>query len=75
MKINSIKDLPNNQELWVENESKTCANVYKKNGNKVTWYTFYKYGKPSKVRTWNANKFNKWCREINKSERLEQTNI
>ena len=70
MKIKSIKDLPNNKELWEGNKSKTCANVYKRNGNKVTWYTFYRYGKPSKIRTWNADKFNKWRKDINTLELL-----
>ena len=65
MEINSINDLPDNKEVWDTNESQTCANVYKRNGNKVTWYTFYKYGTASKVRTWSADKFNNWLYSVN----------
>jgi hypothetical protein len=68
IKITDFEDLPNNEELWEENESGTCANVYKRNGNKVVWYTFYRYGKPSKVRTWGADKFNNWIQEINETK-------
>ena len=71
MKVKSIKDLPNNKELWEGNESGTCANVYRRKNNEVTWYTFYLYGKPSKVRTWKADKFNKWCKEVNNLELIE----
>ena len=30
MEVKSIKDLPNNKELWEGNESGTCANVYRR---------------------------------------------